>query len=143
MGHETPKKVKAAADTAKMVPGDEPDANRWLKVKWLGIEFRRFKSKDMTVFATRWKNDETGDSHVYQIEIRPDGDSPNAGWRATARCDLRRLFDVSGKSRDMVQRAALAGMKAWLKRNHRKARRTWLAAKRRIQDELKEGEVRK
>ncbi len=87
MGRETPKKVKAAADTPKMVPGDESDANRWLKVKWLGIEFRRFKSKDMTVFATRWKNDETGDSHVYQIEIRPDGDSPNAGWRATARCD--------------------------------------------------------
>ena len=55
MGHETPKKVKIFADTAKMAPGDEakPDANRWLKVKWLGIEFRRFKSKDMTVFATR------------------------------------------------------------------------------------------
>ena len=118
--------------TSKMVPGDESNANRWLKVKWLGIEFRRFKSKDMTVFASRWKNAETGDSHVYQIEIRPDGDSPNAGWRATARCDLRRLFDVSGKSRDMVQRAALAGMKAYLKRGHRKARRTWLAAKRRI-----------
>lgn len=130
MGHETPKKVKIFADTAKMAQGDEADANRRLKVKWLGIEFRRFKSKDMTVFASRWKNAETGDSHVYQIEIRPDGDSPNAGWRATARCDLRRLFDVSGKSRDMVQRAALAGMKAWLERNHRKSRKTWLAARR-------------
>lgn len=41
------------------------------------------------------------------------------------------------------ENAALAGMKAWLKRNHRKARRTWFAAKRRIQGELKEGEVRK
>ncbi len=126
----SPREEPLSPDTPKMVPGNETDSSRWLQVPWLGIQFRRFKSSEMTVLATRWKNAETNDSHIYQIEIRRDGDSPNAGWRAMARRDLRLIFTISGKSRDMVQRGALAAMKAYLTRGHRKARKTWLAARR-------------
>lgn len=112
-------------------PSSESNADSFgkiLAVKWLGIEFRRFRSNAETVYVATWRNDETRDSHVYEIHVKRDGDTPNCGFIAQATNDGRRVFSLSAKNRSHCELCALSAMKRYLSRGHRGPYRKRMAA---------------
>lgn len=88
----------------------------------LGIQFRRYRSANMTKLIATWRDD--ANDHVYEISVQRDGDSPNCGWRALATNDGHNVFQLRAKCRSNCERFALSAMKHYLKRGHRKTYRT-------------------
>ena len=95
---------------------------KFLSLPELGIQFRRHKSANMTKLIATWRDD--ANDHVYEISVQRDGDSPNCGWRALATNDGHNVFQLRTKSRHNCEHFALAAMKRYLKRGHRKTYRT-------------------
>lgn len=96
---------------------------RHLTMEWLGgAKWQRFASRDMTLYALGWRNET--DSHVYTITIeRREG-----GWTATLQNDGHEVWAMAGTLRSLIERCAYAAAVSYLKRGHRRARRTWKAA---------------
>lgn len=110
--------------------GDEPPLTgfaKFLSLPELGIQFRRHKSENMTKLIATWRDD--ANDHVYEISVQRDGDSPNCGWRALATNDRHNVFQLRTKNRHNCEHFALAAMKRYLKRGHRKTYRTIAKAK--------------
>jgi len=95
---------------------------KFLSLPELGIQFRRHKSANMTKLIATWRDDVN--DHVYEISVQRDGDSPNCGWRALATNDGHNVFQLRMKNRHNCEHFALAAMKRYLKRGHRKTYRT-------------------
>jgi hypothetical protein len=95
---------------------------KFLSLPELGIQFRRHKSENMTKLIATWRDD--ANDHVYEISVQRDGDSPNCGWRALATNDGHNVFQLRTKNRHNCEHFALAAMKRYLKRGHRKTYRT-------------------
>ena len=95
---------------------------KFLSLPELGILFRRHKSANMTKLIATWRDDVN--DHVYEISVQRDGDSPNCGWRALATNDGHNVFQLRTKNRHNCEHFALAAMKRYLKRGHRKTYRT-------------------
>lgn len=105
--------------------GDEPPLTgfaKFLSLPELGIQFRRYTSANMTKLIATWRDD--ANDHVYEISVQRDGDSPNCGWRALATNDGHNVFQLRAKNRHNCEHFALAAMKRYLKRGHRKTYRT-------------------
>lgn len=105
--------------------GDEPPMTgfaKFLSLPELGIQFRRHTSANMTKLIATWRDD--ANDHVYEISVQRDGDSPNCGWRALATNDGHNVFQFRTKNRHNCEHFALAAMKRYLKRGHRKTYRT-------------------
>ena len=105
--------------------GDEPPMTgfaKFLSLPELGIQFRRHKSANMTKLIATWRDDVN--DHVYEISVQRDGDSTNCGWRALALNDGHNVFQLRTKNRHNCEHFALAAMKRYLKRGHRKTYRT-------------------
>lgn len=100
---------------------------KFLSVPALGIQFRRYKSANMTKLVATWRDD--ANDHVYEISVQRDGDSPNCGWRALATNDGHNVFQLRTKNRTNCELFALAAMKRYLKRGHRKTYRKITKAK--------------
>jgi len=103
-------------ESAIRTSGEKP----WtpLSIPEIGIEFKRYHSKDCEVFICEWRNDSA--SHVYEIRVRRDGDL----YRATCSNDGRKLVSMAGPSRAVLTRFALGGFRQYLRRGHRKTLRT-------------------
>ncbi|MBQ6136053.1 MAG: hypothetical protein IJI73_01650 [Kiritimatiellae bacterium] len=95
---------------------------KFLSLPELGIQFRRYRSANMTRLIATWRDDVN--DHVYEISVLRDGDSPNCGWRALATNDGRNVFQLRTKNRTNCEHFALSAMKRYLKRGHRKTYRT-------------------
>ena len=95
---------------------------KFLSLPELGIQFRRYRSANMTKLIGTWRDDVN--DHVYEISVLRDGDSPNCGWRALATNDGHNVFQLRAKCRSNCERFALSAMKHYLKRGHRKTYRT-------------------
>lgn len=95
---------------------------KFLAVPALGMQFRRHKSANMTKLIATWRDD--FNDHVYEILVSRDGDLTDRGWRALATNDGRNVFQLRTKSRHNCEHFALAAMKRYLKRGHRKTCRT-------------------
>ena len=95
---------------------------KFLSLPELGIQFRRHKSANMTKLIATWRDDVN--DHGYEISVLRDGDSPNCGWRALATNDGHNVFQLRTKNRHNCEHFALAAMKRYLKRGHRKTYRT-------------------
>ena len=95
---------------------------KFLSLPELGIQFRRYRSADMTRLIAAWRDD--ANDHVYEISVQRDGDSPNCGWRALATNDGHNVFQLRTKSRHNCEHFALSAMKHYLKRGHLKTYRT-------------------
>ena len=95
---------------------------KFLSLPELGIQFRRHRSANMTKLIASWRDD--ANDHVYEISVQRDGDSPNCGWRALATNDGHNVFQLRTKNRHNCEHFALAAMKRYLKRGHRKTYRT-------------------
>ena len=95
---------------------------KFLSLPELGIQFRRYRSADMTRLIAAWRDD--ANDHVYEISVQRDGDSPNCGWRALATNDGHDVFQLRAKGRAKCERYALSAMKCYLKRSHSKTYRT-------------------
>ena len=95
---------------------------KFLSLPELGIQFRRYRSADMTRLIAAWRDD--ANDHVYEISVQRDGDSPNCGWRALATNDGHNVFQLRTKCRSNCERFALSAMKHYLKRGHHKTYRT-------------------
>ena len=115
-GDEPPKK--------SATPIDPPLTGfaKFLSIPELGIQFRRYRSANMTKLIATWRDD--ANAHVYEISVQRDGDSPNCGWRALATNDGHNVFQLRAKCRSNCERFALSAMKHYLKRGHRKTYRT-------------------
>ena len=100
---------------------------KFLAVPALGMQFRRYRSANITILVATWRDDVN--SHVYMLRVERDGDSPNCGWRATATNDGHIVFQLRTKSRSNCERFAFSAMKCYLKRGHRKTYRTIAKAK--------------
>lgn len=100
---------------------------KFLSLPELGIQFRRYRSANMTKLIATWRDDVN--DHVYEISVQRDGDSPNCGWRALATNDGRNVFQLRTKNRTNCEHFALSAMKCYLKRGHRKTYRTLAKAK--------------
>ena len=103
----------------KAAPVDAPleGFRKFLSCEKLGIEFRRFKSKESTKLVASWRNE--NDSHVYELSVLRDG----TGWIALATNDGHYVFDLHCKNRSNAEHLALSAMKRYLKRGHRKTLR--------------------
>ena len=95
---------------------------KFLSLPELGIQFRRYRSANMTRLIAAWRDD--ANDHVYEISVQRDGDSPNCGWRALATNDGHNVFQLRTKNRSNCEHFALSAMKRYLKRGHRKTYRT-------------------
>ncbi len=95
---------------------------KFLSLPELGIQFRRYRSANMTKLIATWRDD--ANDHVYEISVQRDGDSPNCGWRALATNDGHNVFQLRTKNRHNCEHFALSVMKRYLKRGHRKTYRT-------------------
>ena len=95
---------------------------KFLSLPELGIQFRRYRSANMTKLIASWSDD--ANDHVYEISVQRDGDSPNCGWRALATNDGHNVFQLRTKNRHNCEHFALAAMKRYLKSGHRKTYRT-------------------
>lgn len=95
---------------------------KFLSLPELGIQFRRYRSANMTKLIATWRDDVN--DHVYEISVQRDGDSPNCGWRALATNDGHNVFQLRTKNRSNCEHFALSAMKRYLKRGHRKTYRT-------------------
>ena len=95
---------------------------KFLSLPELGIQFRRYRSANMTRLIATWRDDVN--DHVYEISVLRDGDSPNCGWRALATNDGHNVFQLRTKNRYNCEHFALAAMKRYLKRGHRMTYRT-------------------
>lgn len=127
-GNDLPPKTFFTPEAAKKVI-DPVFANppltgfaKFLSLPELGIQFRRHKSANMTKLIATWRDDVN--DHVYEISVQRDGDSPNCGWRALATNDGHNVFQLRTKNRHNCEHFALAAMKRYLKRGHRKTYRT-------------------
>ena len=127
-GNDLPPKTFFTPEAAKKVI-DPVFANppltgfaKFLSLPELGIQFRRHKSANMTKLIATWRDD--ANDHVYEISVQRDGDSPNCGWRALATNDGHNVFQLRTKNRHNCEHFALAAMKRYLKRGHRKTYRT-------------------
>lgn len=100
---------------------------KFLAVPALGMQFRRYKSANITIFVATWRDDKN--SHVYMLRVERDGDSPNCGWRATATNDGHIVFQLRTKNRSNCEHFAFSAMKRYLKRGHRRTYRTIAKAK--------------
>ena len=100
---------------------------KFLSLPELGIQFRRYRSADMTRLIAAWRDD--ANDHVYEISVQRDGDSPNCGWRALATNDGHNVFQLRTKNRSNCEHFALSAMKRYLKRGHRRTYRTLAKAK--------------
>lgn len=94
---------------------------KFLSLPELGIQFRRYRSANMTRLIATWRDD--ANDHVYEISVQRDGDSPNCGWRALATNDGHNVFQLRTKNRHNCEHFALAAMKRYLKRGHCKTYR--------------------
>ena len=117
----TPEAAKKVIDPVFMNPPLTGFA-KFLSLPELGIQFRRHKSANMTKLIATWRDD--ANDHVYEISVQRDGDSPNCGWRALATNDGHNVFQLRTKNRHNCEHFALAAMKRYLKRGHRKTYRT-------------------
>ncbi|MBQ3808602.1 MAG: hypothetical protein II840_11675 [Kiritimatiellae bacterium] len=95
---------------------------KFLSLPELGIQFRRYRSANMTKLIAAWRDD--ANDHVYEISVQRDGDSPNCGWRALATNDGHNVFQLRTKNRSNCEHFALSAMKRYLKCGHRKTYRT-------------------
>ena len=132
-GNDLPPKTFFTPEAAKKVI-DPVLANppltgfaKFLSLPELGIQFRRHKSANMTKLIATWRDD--ANDHVYEISVQRDGDSPNCGWRALATNDGHNVFQLRTKNRHNCEHFALAAMKRYLKRGHRRTYRTIAKAK--------------
>lgn len=103
--------------------GDEPPLTgfaKFLSVPELGIQFRRYRSANMTRLIATWRDD--ANDHVYEISVQRDGDSSNYVGSATN--DGHNVFQLRTKNRTNCEHFALSAMKRYLKRGHRKTYRT-------------------
>lgn len=95
---------------------------KFLSLPELGIQFRCYKSANMTKLIATWRDD--ANDHVYEISVQRDGDSPNCGWRALATNDGHNVFLLHTKNRHNCEHFALSAMKRYLQSGHRKTYRT-------------------
>ena len=100
---------------------------KFLSLPELGIQFRRYRSANVTKLIAAWRDD--ANDHVYEISVQRDGDSPSCGWRALATNDGRNVFQLRTKCRSNCEHFALSAMKRYLKRGHSKTYRTLAKAK--------------
>ena len=94
---------------------------KFLSLPELGIQFRRYRSANMTRLIASWR-DEFND-HIYEICVAPDGATSNCGWRAKAMNDGHLVFTLTAKNRANCEQFALSAMKRYLKRGHRRTYR--------------------
>ena len=101
---------------------DKLKAQEWhpLEIPELGIDFKRFKSKQITKFICTWHNDT--DNHLYEIEVKhhPVG----AGWMAVGYTDGNAIFTITATGRWLTTNMAIAAMRASLKHTHNHALKT-------------------
>lgn len=113
--------------------GSEEEARerfgKFLSIPALGIQFRRYRSANITILVATWRDQKECNSHVYVLRVERDGDSPNCGWRATATNDGHVVFQLRTKNRSNCEQFALSAMKRYLKRGHRRTYRTIAKAK--------------
>jgi hypothetical protein len=98
---------------------------KYLSVPVLGMQFRRYKSANMTKLVATWRDELN--SHVYEISVEPICDSP--GWCATATNDNHVVFQLRTNNRTNCEHLALSAMKRYLKRGHHKTYRKIAKAK--------------
>jgi hypothetical protein len=98
---------------------------KYLSVPVLGMQFRRYKSANMTKIVASWRDE--ANSHVYEITVEPICDS--LSWCATAANDGHVVFQLRTKNRTNCEHFALSAMKRYLKRGHRRTYRTIAKAK--------------
>ena len=108
----------------KAAPVDAPleGFRKFLTFDRLGIEFKRFKSKDSTKFVAQWRDELN--SHVYEITVLRG----TTGWIALAQNDGHHVFDLNTRSRTRAEQCAVSAMKRYLARGHRQRLRTLRAA---------------
>ena len=97
---------------------------KYLSVPALGMQFRRYRSANTTILVATWRDQKECNSHVYVVRVERDGDSPNCGWRATAKNDGHVVFQLRTKNRSNCEHFAFSAMKRYLKRGHRRTYRT-------------------
>ena len=82
----------------------------------LNIKFRRFVSAKFARYVCAWRNE--NDSHVYEVAIRQF----EGAWRASLMNDGNTVCELLSKSKELAKSCALAAMRRYLIRGHR---RTW------------------
>lgn len=110
-----------------LTPDAETGFAKFLSCPELGIQFRRYRSANMTKLIAPWRDD--ANDHVYEVSVQRDGDSPNCGWWAFATNDGHNVFKLHTKNRTYCEHFALSAIKCYLKRGHRKTYRTLAKAK--------------
>lgn len=107
--------VKPDEHAARMEPtaGSEKPWHP-LEIPEIGIDFKRYHSKDCDVFVCAWRNE--FDSHVYEVRMR----RTENGWRVVMANDGRKLCSMLAPSRQLAYRFALGAMRGYLRRGHRR-----------------------
>ena len=90
-----------------------------LEIEELGIRFTPLHSKDYWIIAAYWGNGQ--DRHVYSVRMAREG----YGWRAVLENDGREVGSFSSTlSQYTAAHMALAALKAYIRRGHRRTLRT-------------------
>ena len=103
------------------------DSNsEYLEMPEIGIRFRWFNSREMSLLVSEWRDRQENMSHVYEVSVELYGKEENL-WMANGKNDGHLVFTLTSKGRSRCERLALAAMKSWLRKGHRKtAMKSWL-----------------
>ena len=93
--------------------------SEYLEMPELGIKFRRFNSREMSLLVSEWRDRQESMSHVYEVSVELYGKEENL-WMANGKNDGHLVFTLTSKGRSRCERLALAAMKSWLRKGHRK-----------------------
>ena len=123
-------KMEVQPDAAEKPQGDSPaeaqsrrEEKPWkpLEIPELGIDFKRYSSKDCEMYICAWQSGDGSISHVYEVRCRKVEEGK---WVATLSNDGRKLCTLSAPSRELARRCALGAMRNYLRRGHRKTLRS-------------------
>ena len=93
--------------------------SEYLEMPDLGIEFCRFNSREKSLFVSEWRDRQGNMSHVYEVSVELYSKEENL-WMSNGECDGHLVFTLASKGRSRCERLALAAMKSWLRKGHRK-----------------------
>lgn len=104
--------------TTETAASEERKWYQFLDIPELDIQWRRYYSRTFERYIAAWHND--NDSHVYEVAIYQQGQGLE--WVAEATNDGGPVFSMNSASKAVIRRGALAAMRAFIIRGHR---RTW------------------
>lgn len=104
----------------------ERDAARrdWLSAWGTGVKFSRFKGADRRVLVAEWRNDKTGEEHLYELRVRKEPYLTGTHGKAEYWTDGRLSFSLTAPTVAKAETLAVSAAMRCIRRGHRKSIRT-------------------